>query len=509
MIKNELWQVPKKIDELNSQLENTLRQNISMIPNTLAKLDRGENTTIMFIGDSVTYGYWATNIDDTCYVAEFCNLLKAKYPYATIIRVDGKTIDNSEDTNITIWNSTTVKTGTSGQIITVVKSGVGGDTLLRLYRRANDFLAYNNKTPDLSVIMVGINDSLSDEKKHISVGEYERGYKALIQFIKRKTKSEVVMSGSHWSLVTGNDGTPNVTTTIDEYLYIAQKVANSEKIQYIDNYSMFKSQWIFGDYSWLYTDKLHPSDLGHQKIAENIYNNLFIYNQNIVPFAKSNLVYVSYNDLRINYDNTWQEHYVNQYNENVTFYSKASTIDSSLSCVVKGSKIYALIRRTKDTSNFSLSIDNGEYKDIWIPPTIYPTDRSDVKDISICGFQDEQILLADNLQDIEHIIRIKAKALMFFCGFEVGTQDYNYYSNKNDEGIESIVGTGQVVETKEVIYNKSFLSIPKVFANSSSTDYGVSITDVTINGFTIKVFPYKVDKVYNGATVGVTWKAFI
>lgn len=60
---------------------------VSLIPETITKLQSGLDVLIDVVGDSITLGIGAT--DATCYVALFADYLAVLYPDSTVIRYDG------------------------------------------------------------------------------------------------------------------------------------------------------------------------------------------------------------------------------------------------------------------------------------------------------------------------------------------------------------------------------------------------------------------------------------
>lgn len=82
------------------------------------KLNNGQNVTIMMLGDSITYGMYYCNSEET-YCACLTKMLADNFPNAEVVRYDG--IVNKGSAHICGYEAPVIlQKGTSGKL-TVVK----------------------------------------------------------------------------------------------------------------------------------------------------------------------------------------------------------------------------------------------------------------------------------------------------------------------------------------------------------------------------------------------------
>ena len=161
-IHNDTWDLPKP-DSMADKL-----------PNTMKKLNNGENLTIVVTGDSISVGYNSSRI-------------MATKPYT-----DGYALMSVKALREKYHNN-----------IKFVNMAVGGSTSKFTEEMLDDLLAYN---PDLVVIAYGMNDA----SKNISVAEYKNNINGRIEYIKQNIPNCEIL------LVTSFIGNPWV---FDEELY--------------------------------------------------------------------------------------------------------------------------------------------------------------------------------------------------------------------------------------------------------------------------------------------------
>ena len=112
-----------------------------MIRDVKERIDNSKDFTIFFVGDSITEGARASSAEKT-YVACFTRELAKIYADRKIVRFDGKRhpIDNGEVMPLKSYGEGVyVQNGDNGSI-TVVRSGIGGNTVQRMINRKDDFI---------------------------------------------------------------------------------------------------------------------------------------------------------------------------------------------------------------------------------------------------------------------------------------------------------------------------------------------------------------------------------
>ena len=89
-----------------------------------------------------------------------------------------------------------IQLGEEQQKVTVVRSGVGGDTVLRTINRIKDFTGnvIDKCQPDLITIMLGVNDALdSDPDKYVSDRIYQIHLRMLLNEIQRRNPETAIL----------------------------------------------------------------------------------------------------------------------------------------------------------------------------------------------------------------------------------------------------------------------------------------------------------------------------
>lgn len=493
----------EKATELTEQLDTIINvNNNNPMPKTLTKLKTNQDTLIMFTGDSVTEAVQNTNTMETSYVACICRYLKELYPNSKIIRVDGKRTHGGnkplETFEEVIVNNPTTPLNT----ITVVKCGVGGDTLLRLQKRMKDFLSYNGKTPDVFFIMEGINDSLTDDKtKYIPLNLYEKYYRTFIQYLKRETISEIVLMTSHWHGDTPSNQYPTGKTyNLNNYIETQKKVALLEDLYIIDHKKVWDNHFVSSPYvnwgqgDWLTSgDATHPTPIGQEEgIAKTIWNEVFVNNQ-ILDNKKDyyNYKIIKYDDALLKWGGTWNLQTTTSTDGNMTFKQKISSgsTGDSLKFRLKAKEINLLTKTGKAMGSAEIYVNEVKVKSI-NNYTDYPIEDG-TSNIAILGsfYNRENIIVGDN--DEYYDIEIKVTNGYFVVyGIEYKA---NYETHNQFSGKVTLTGDGtNNYKSTSIIVNNGVGNYILI-ASVDNMKYKTSVTK-NENGSTFTVFIRKYDE---------------
>lgn len=240
------------------------------------KLENGENALIMFVGDSITWGENHCTSEET-YCAEFARLIGKQFPKITVIRYDG--IMQGGAMPLKGYSEpVTVQKG-SGQTLTIVRSGVGGDTVRRALNRQSDYTGafITGEMPDVFVAMFGINDALAgDPSKFILPDGF---YSDLVEFCEVLEEKNV---GAEIVLMTPtyNHSGKNEDDGLGAYADMVKKVAAEKEMQLIDTHKLWLEHLIvesehYGQREWLSNvegDCCHFSPEGSRETAKFIFN---------------------------------------------------------------------------------------------------------------------------------------------------------------------------------------------------------------------------------------------
>lgn len=194
-----------------------------MLERVKEKLKKGEKIIYVAFGDSITEGYGVKEGWPEKLVKE----LKYKYP-------------NSE--------------------IELVNKGKSGDTLEEsMCRFESDVLSYN---PDLVTINFGINDAMNG----VNLNDFEKLLKELIQTIKNRTNSEIIVISSEVL----EDEVADATAR--KYYDKLQKVSREEKVVFVDIHRIWQQKLREGiELSTLLIPGLdHPNEEGYKIFAKSI-----------------------------------------------------------------------------------------------------------------------------------------------------------------------------------------------------------------------------------------------
>ncbi len=288
-----------KASATSSSTGSTAPKDTVTMAQIVNKIKNSSDYQIMMVGDSITYGtgsredYPQTSNsspdDEKTYVAVFAKLLGQKLSNKTILRYDG-VYDSRKNENGTAYIHTyngpvTVQSGSSGKI-TVVRSGIGGNTVARLLKRKNDFLgkAVANKAADLFIIKSGINDALyhvdSEGQKRVEPDVYKANLNTLLtEIAKSNPNADVILM----TPTVNDDHTKKTSSQLDIYATKMKEVAAEWGIPVIDLHKLWmdhvdKNAANYGSGDWLTTkvgDLCHPSPKGHEAIAKEMIRAMF------------------------------------------------------------------------------------------------------------------------------------------------------------------------------------------------------------------------------------------
>ncbi len=192
-----------------------------MLERVKEKLKKGEKIVFVAFGDSITEGYGVNEGWPEKLVKE----LKIKYPQAEI---------------------------------ELINKGKAGDTLEdSIYRFEQDVLSYN---PDLVTINFGINDAMSG----VSLADFERTLKEIINAIKSKTNSDIIVISSEVLEDEVADA------MVRKYYDKLQKVSREEKVVFVDIHRIWQQKLREGKdlASFLIPGLDHPNEEGYKIFAK-------------------------------------------------------------------------------------------------------------------------------------------------------------------------------------------------------------------------------------------------
>ena len=233
------------------------------------KLSSRDEITLNFVGDSLIWGRNYCDSEHTT-VARFAYMIAEKFPCRSVVRYDGEV--ERENAPIKYFSARAISEGTGKGKISVVKNGVGGDTVRRAINRSGDFTGVlaNGKFADITFLLFGINDSLAcDPSKYVTPDVFARNYTELIELIREKNPLGKIILLS-----------PNQSNfPMEEYCRVTEKTAQSYGFPFFDVFSLWKSHYSpnapnFGQGDWLVGDPYHPSAEGAENTAKFIFEKL-------------------------------------------------------------------------------------------------------------------------------------------------------------------------------------------------------------------------------------------
>ena len=242
-----------------------------------------DNYLIFVIGDSITQGSGASDNVNLDYTAQFTKKLAEHMSDKTVYRVDGKPRGDYLGIVYPVAaRHVTVQEGTGDGSITVARCGIGGNTVQKIITRKKDYIGkeIRGATGDLFIIMSGVNDYASrdyDLSKYASPPTYKKQLNTLIDMIyEGHPDADIIIMTPTF---VGKDG-----KGLDLYAKSIYQLASERNLPVIDQHKLWMDHWIegsenYGQREWLNPppdgDDCHPSDAGHEAIADEMIRCLF------------------------------------------------------------------------------------------------------------------------------------------------------------------------------------------------------------------------------------------
>ena len=244
------------------------------------RMEKSEEYAIFTLGDSITLGACASS-DENTYTAVVARGLAERYSARTMIRYDGQQAKTPDGELIPVERfdgPVTVQTGEKGKL-TVVRCGIGGNTVRRLLNRRGDYAgrAFEGRIADLFTVCLGINDSLrKDPSKYVTPEQYKSDLFELLDLLAytNPMADVILMTPTYY-----HDGSAK-ESYLDLYAEKMIEVAKERELPLIDLHKTWMDHMVVGGAGngqgdWLPFDKCHPGDLGHRLMGEEILENLF------------------------------------------------------------------------------------------------------------------------------------------------------------------------------------------------------------------------------------------
>ena len=243
-----------------------------------------DNYLIFVIGDSLTQGSGASDPVTLDYTAQFTKKLAEHMSSKTVYRVDGKPRGDYlgiQYPNTAMHVTVQEGTGDNGSII-VARCGIGGNTIKSIVARSKDFVGkeIRKQKGDLFIIMTGINDFYSstyDITKYVAPPLYKTQFNTLIDMIYEKHPDADIILMTPTFVSKDGKG-------LDLYAKAIFQLASERNLPVIDQHKLWMDHWIegsenYGQREWLNPppdgDSCHPSDIGHEAIADEMIRALF------------------------------------------------------------------------------------------------------------------------------------------------------------------------------------------------------------------------------------------
>jgi lysophospholipase L1-like esterase len=205
-------------------------------------LDNLFNKKIIFFGDSIT---------------DANRLLNPKYPngFGFVSMINDDYAINHSYANITILNK-----------------GISGNKTSDLLNRIDDIL---NESPDVVIILIGINDIWHPygEGKKADLYEFISNLKKIVNTFKEKKIRTILMTPFLFPV---DEYLKDMIFIFNELYYEMTKYITSERIEYIDLYKPLKEYALIKGNHTVTLDGVHPTILGHGIIAQQVINYLWI-----------------------------------------------------------------------------------------------------------------------------------------------------------------------------------------------------------------------------------------
>ena len=252
---------------------------MSIIKETIEnKLKKGENVLIVAVGDSITWGLNHCTAEQT-FCALLAKMLAERYPEISVLRYDGKA--SGEYKPIQYYEGPCTVSSGKKQTLTMVRSGVGGNTVRRAINRSDDFAGtfITGEKPDVFLLMFGINDALSEDKnKYVTPDVFYSDLKELYHLLKTSDPNAHVV----FLTPTYNDLGLWKKSGLDPYSDKMKQLAEETGSFLIDTHRLWMDHCIvgsehYGQRDWLSDtegDACHFSPEGSRKTAEFIFNTI-------------------------------------------------------------------------------------------------------------------------------------------------------------------------------------------------------------------------------------------
>ena len=243
------------------------------------KMKADPNYVIFIIGDSVTQGSGASDPVRLDYTAKFAEKLAKQIPEKSVYRVDGSPRGDYLGIAYPHPNKFVPVQRSGEDKITVVRCGIGGNTVQKIIDREHDYInkQIDGHTGDLFIIMSGINDfdaGSYDLTKYASPPKYKANLNTLVRMIKdAHPDSDIILMTP---TTVGKDG-----KGLDIYAKQVIDVGAAEGIAVIDQHKLWMDHYTegapnYGQGDWLKDgDSCHPTDVGHEAIADEMIHALF------------------------------------------------------------------------------------------------------------------------------------------------------------------------------------------------------------------------------------------
>ncbi len=239
------------------------------IHDLMARACEGAHITLDFVGDSITHGLTHCRPEET-YIAKVAAEIARRYPTCTVRRYDGF-VDDEFGPLGSFDGPILVSLGTGEGVIDIIRNAVWGNTVRRALNRLDDFTGTlaNGRTPDATLIMLGINDSLEgDPTKYVPPAVFKQDYKGMLDLIReRNPDTAFVLVGATYN-----------GDSIAPYCAATEALAAEEGIPYIDLFSFWMAHYDpaaphFGQGDWLSDvswDACHPTPKGSELTARRV-----------------------------------------------------------------------------------------------------------------------------------------------------------------------------------------------------------------------------------------------
>lgn len=252
------------------------------IKDIAARMAAAKQYSIFMLGDSITEGARATDCEHT-YTAVFARGLAERFPDRRVIRYDGRRypVKDAELRPLEGYGEAIPVQEGEGGTLTVIRCGIGGNSVQRLLDRKGDFIGNAIcKKPDLYIIMLGINDSIaSNPAKYVTPEVFAQNLHRLV--------AELAQGAPEADLIfmtpTYNDRGTGTGSTVAPYANAMRNFCAQEQLALIDQHRLWMDHLIvggenYGQGDWLCGvegDHCHPGDVGHAAIAAEMLRCLF------------------------------------------------------------------------------------------------------------------------------------------------------------------------------------------------------------------------------------------